>query len=468
MRFILLSLLFFSYSSFADYKVIDDKFPKLTGIEAATPQALGAKLLNQCVQSARHSHMTYIFDSVVSAGSMSIYLHGTGYYFDPTCTGTNTAGAIQKLRITQFLFNYCDSIQYQLDYKAAQDACLASATDNQNVSFSASCDRENEVLIKQCTITDKPKPKPEPDLCPDGSVKPDSGICPDTGGGGGDGGDTGGGGDTKPPTDLTSVIAAITKGAGDIVKANNQHDPLLEAVNKSFDEANKTLTASKDNLSNIESKTEKVGDSVNKMNTDVNKNLGSVVGELKSNNDLSAQSNNQDKERNDKLDQQLANQSESLDNERQSLDELSNIGSGVGTMSDSLKAFGSEQIKTNYLLGEIRDSLNKGADGSAYTQSCLGNAGVPCPFGYDSKYPEIEKFIDGRFTELRHKSGIDNFVNQFVFTEQGGQYPNWSLDLSQWGWGVHDLSLDPMIWKFLKACLLFGAAVLCRKIILGG
>ncbi|WP_419244203.1 hypothetical protein ACN08P_07875 [Photobacterium leiognathi subsp. mandapamensis] len=385
-----------------------------------------------------------------------------------TCTGTNTAGAIQKLRITQFLFNYCDSIQYQLDYKAAQDACLASATDNQNVSFSASCDRENEVLIKQCTITDKPKPKPEPDLCPDGSVKPDSGICPDTGGGGGDGGDTGGGGDTKPPTDLTSVIAAITKGAGDIVKANNQHDPLLEAVNKSFDEANKTLTASKDNLSNIESKTEKVGDSVNKMNTDVNKNLGSVVGELKSNNDLSAQSNNQDKERNDKLDQQLANQSESLDNERQSLDELSNIGSGVGTMSDSLKAFGSEQIKTNYLLGEIRDSLNKGADGSAYTQSCLGNAGVPCPFGYDSKYPEIEKFIDGRFTELRHKSGIDNFVNQFVFTEQGGQYPNWSLDLSQWGWGVHDLSLDPMIWKFLKACLLFGAAVLCRKIILGG
>ncbi|KJG26936.1 hypothetical protein UA69_21200 [Photobacterium angustum] len=243
----------------------------------------------------------------------------------------------------------------------------------------------------------------------------------------------------------------------------------MEAVNKSFDEANKTLIASKDNLSNIESKTDKVGDSVNKMNADVNKNLGSVVGELKSNNSLSAQSNNQDKERNDKLDQQLANQSESLDNEKQSLDELNNIGSGVGTMSDSLKGFGAEQVKTNSLLTDINNSLNKGSDGfSAYTQSCLGNASIKCPFSYDSHYPEIEIFIDGRFADLRHKSGIDNFVNQFVFTEQGGQYPNWSLDLSQWGWGVHDLSLDPMIWKFLKACLLFGAAVLCRKIILGG
>ena len=85
--------------------------------------------------------------------------------------------------------NYCDTVQYQLDYDLARQQCESLANDNQTAVFNGSCDRENEMLVTECKIDDISPPNPPPELCDDGSAPP----CDGGDGGGGDGGDGGGG-----------------------------------------------------------------------------------------------------------------------------------------------------------------------------------------------------------------------------------------------------------------------------------
>ena len=129
------------------------------------------------------------------------------YYGNTNCSGSGGVGFTVKYSIVPASIslcpdgtypqpdgscpkeNYCDSIQYQIDYDAAKNACELQANESQTATFSGQCNREAERLESTCDIVGVTPPEPE--LCPDGSSPP----CDDGSGGGGSGG--GGSGDRK-------------------------------------------------------------------------------------------------------------------------------------------------------------------------------------------------------------------------------------------------------------------------------
>ncbi|KJG10724.1 hypothetical protein UB40_05040 [Photobacterium kishitanii] len=150
--------------------------------------------------------------------------------------------------------NYCDSMQYQIDYDAAKNACESQTTEFQTATFSGQCNREAERLESSCDLVGVTPPKPEPDLCPDGSQPNADGSCGDTGGGGdgggsggggdgGDGGGSGGGtdGDGSGDIDLSGLLDAINNNNKSITGAITDSRP---AVNDLLNVQTKALSTS--------------------------------------------------------------------------------------------------------------------------------------------------------------------------------------------------------------------------------
>lgn len=49
-------------------------------------------------------------------------------------------------------------------------------------------------------------------------------------------------------------------------------------------------------------------------------------------------------------------------------------------------------------------------------------------------------------------------------------YPSWPIPfvIGKWNWGTYDVSPPPLVWDFLKVCILISCGFLCRAIIFGG
>ncbi|WP_181318398.1 hypothetical protein [Photobacterium kishitanii] len=150
--------------------------------------------------------------------------------------------------------NYCDTIQYQIDYDAAKNACESQTSEFQTATFAGQCNREAERLESTCDLVGVTPPKPEPDLCPDGSQPNADGSCDDTGGGGdgggsggggdgGDGGGSGGGtdGDGSGDIDLSGLLDAINNNNKSITGAITDSRP---AVNDLLNVQTKALSTS--------------------------------------------------------------------------------------------------------------------------------------------------------------------------------------------------------------------------------
>ncbi|WP_196406211.1 hypothetical protein [Photobacterium kishitanii] len=150
--------------------------------------------------------------------------------------------------------NYCDTIQYQIDYDFAKNSCESQTSEFQTATFAGQCNREAERLESTCDLVGVTPPKPEPDLCPDGSQPNADGSCGDTGGGGdgggsggggdgGDGGGSGGGtdGDGSGDIDLSGLLDAINNNNKSITGAITDSRP---AVNDLLSVQTKALSTS--------------------------------------------------------------------------------------------------------------------------------------------------------------------------------------------------------------------------------
>lgn len=268
--------------------------------------------------------------------------------------------------------NYCDTIQYGIDKDAAEKRCFDSAnTETQEVNFTASCDRENQVLVSQCEINDKPVDPPKPELCPDGSSPP----CDDTGGGGGG---SGGGSDN---VDLTGVIEAINNANKTITGAVNDGHPAVndllniqtEALSTSV-ESNRllgvgiaALDVSNDALSNIANLTQDLNDkTTNEVSQSVESNrlLGVGIAALDVSNDTLANIANLTKDLNNKTANEV---SQSIETNRLlgiGNDKLSNIAAltqglnnTVTNSNDLLTGINVNTDKTNELLSNIDKTI---------------------------------------------------------------------------------------------------------------
>ncbi|PCD85211.1 hypothetical protein COR52_28035, partial [Vibrio mediterranei] len=130
--------------------------------------------------------------------------------------------------------------------------------------------------------------------------------------------------------------------------------------------------------------------------------------------------------------------------------------------SNELKAI-KEQLKQNAKSPDLS---------KAGEVSCL--VGLKCPSYVDLKYESGLKGLLDDFNTQVSASNLLKFLDGFRFSGNGNVTPPvWIIDLTNVdflgkGLGRHDVSLPSYIWSFMRACLLFGTVMACRKIIFGG
>ncbi|SBO12960.1 hypothetical protein VME0621_05131 [Vibrio mediterranei] len=130
--------------------------------------------------------------------------------------------------------------------------------------------------------------------------------------------------------------------------------------------------------------------------------------------------------------------------------------------ANELKAI-KEQLKANAKAPD----LDKAGE-----VSCL--VGLKCPSFVDLKYGDGLKGLLDDFKTQISASKLLQFLDDFRVNGNGNVTPPvWIIDLSAVdflgeGLGKHDVSLPSYIWSFMRACLLFGTVMACRKIIFGG
>lgn len=137
---------------------------------------------------------------------------------------------------------------------------------------------------------------------------------------------------------------------------------------------------------------------------------------------------------------------------------------------DSLKKSNADELKG------IKEQLKQNAKSPDLSKagkvSCL--VGLKCPSYVDLKYQNGLKGILDNFKTQISTSKLLKFLDNFRFSGNGNVTPPvWIIDLTKVdflgkGLGRHDVSLPGYIWSFMRACLLFGTVMACRKIIFGG
>ncbi|WIH26594.1 hypothetical protein [Photobacterium damselae] len=413
---------------------------------------------------------------------------------------------------------YCSSDLYHQDYKAAEKQCLDSAN-GKDVTFNGSCDSNTESVISQCKVSDQGGGSEGGGSGGDGGTEGggsggDGGT--EGGGDGGDGGGTEGGGSGGDKTDLSSVISAINSANTDIVNSQSSLSSLLNSANSLSREQMIKMDRTNNALSNIANITSGLDDSINSStknqfdrNISAINNMSNKMGddferamaEMKKNSAKFDEQLKLKREEAEKRQQQVDNQNKQIDNQKQTLDKMDSIKESIDTASN-LNDKNLQSLNNNVSSAvSSLDDISKGIDGVSSAIGTLGdkisgldgslsgmagnldkianshlNAGKSClseittctPF-YVPSAGSFTDAMEASFNKLRNMSGVDSFIEQFKFEGNGNSsIPVWKLDLSAAGWGVFDISIDAYIWQFLRACILFGAAISCRKIIFGG
>lgn len=90
---------------------------------------------------------------------------------------------------------------------------------------------------------------------------------------------------------------------------------------------------------------------------------------------------------------------------------------------------------------------------------------------YKQKYPDGLKDVwTTRKAELMASPLANLPGNLMPSIPMAGGYPSWPLPvvIGHWNFGTYDVSPAPMVWDFLRVCVLIGALFLARALIFGG
>lgn len=90
---------------------------------------------------------------------------------------------------------------------------------------------------------------------------------------------------------------------------------------------------------------------------------------------------------------------------------------------------------------------------------------------YKQKYPDgIKGIWTARKAELMATPIASLPSNLMPSIPTAGAYPSWPIPVivGHWNFGTYDVSPAPMVWDFLRVCVLIGALFLARALIFGG
>ncbi|MCW8329402.1 hypothetical protein MD588_11345 [Photobacterium sp. SDRW27] len=237
----------------------------------------------------------------------------------------------------------------------------------------------------------------------------------------------------------------------DNIQGSNSLLASIEQLTKGLGDGSQVAN---DSLANIEQLTKGLGDNQvasNEKMDDVNNALLALKETLLASDD-------KDSERNQQLLEAIANLP-SLDGDIDKLLEAQNTG------NDLLGDIGSG-------IDDIAGNLDALADldvSGAGVVPCFANSS--CKGYYQTAYPEGLTGLVSDFTDDMRRGGSFAFLDQFNVDVSNAAKPDFSInfDLGRMGnYGRHSFDLPPYVWLFIRACIMFGAAVLSRSLVFGG
>ena len=176
------------------------------------------------------------------------------------------------------------------------------------------------------------------------------------------------------------------------------------------------------------------------------------------------------KEINKGVESRLDNVVTSITNSTIAMDEVSDK---VGLTNSKLDGIGMQLDGIGKQLGHIDGTLEGAFGDDGEPDSGSGDNG-DCAAGecswYESAYPDGLVGIWQERSAALQQTPMFDFVNQFSFQPSGSQ-PDMQLCLniaSYANFGCHSIEVPAAVWLFLKVCILFSAAMLCRALIFGG
>jgi len=179
--------------------------------------------------------------------------------------------------------------------------------------------------------------------------------------------------------------------------------------------------------------------------------------------------------------QGIANVENSVDNVNNT---LLDIKDSIDVQTETEEAQTDQLGEINSKLGQIADGMGQpgggdgdgdgdgGPDGNGEcdpnkSPDCVAASGVTS--WWKSSY---ENGLSGLFAEK-----MNNFKNSQAYAtlntplqlSGGGATPRWNfcMNFGFADYGCSEINIPDFIWHFIKACMLFGAAILCRRMIIG-
>lgn len=171
---------------------------------------------------------------------------------------------------------------------------------------------------------------------------------------------------------------------------------------------------------------------------------------------------------------------------------IGNLENSVDALDNSLESIGDKLDESNS-LAQAGNSLLKGIkeglseDGGECVPSpqddcsgdpegdcdpltdknCANETGAPSSW-WNSQYPEgMTSLLNDKKSSFQN-SNVYTMLSQDL-TISSGAAPDWQLcfDVLSSSFGCHSIVIPPYIWTFIKACMLFGAAILSRRMLIG-
>lgn len=168
------------------------------------------------------------------------------------------------------------------------------------------------------------------------------------------------------------------------------------------------------------------------------------------------------------------------------------VVTGVGNLENSVDALGvkldeindqleysngTEEAANNLLKGikdgveEIGASMGEGdEDGEctpSETQECADPSGGVKSW-WTTQYPDgIKTLLDDKKAEFIESEAYEAMTGEFVLP--GNAQPDWTIcfDVLSNSYGCKSANVPTYIWKFIEACMLFGAGILARRMLIG-
>lgn len=175
---------------------------------------------------------------------------------------------------------------------------------------------------------------------------------------------------------------------------------------------------------------------------------------------------------------------------------LSVVSTGIGNLENSVdtsngiltdieentaQALADNQTEIG-LLGDIKDALTENGDCDPQTDpDCADDSCDPSKSNCDdfdtgspkswwnSKYPDgLQTLFADKKASFMASDAYQAMTGDGI-PDSGGGATQWQICLP-FGfadYGCHTLEISPAIWAFIRACILFGAAILCRRMLIG-